>query len=1079
MIGYLVRHEEHGEGRITEIQARTVMVRFFHSESSLPFGRDSLQQGFLRRVLLEPGRRCEAARGPCAVRRVVLLQQDRPYEYEIQGDDGENAIVPETSLHPLPNLEISNCAARVANRDFDNVICFRSREALCGAQLQNLRQGGRLKALLSSRIDLRPHQAFVAGTIISDRRKRYILADEVGLGKTIEAGVVLHDLISGKPDARVLVLCPGTLVQQWLCEIYSKFGGQVFTLLDLHSGSDIQWSRLARAIVSTSRLMNGLDEELERVPWDLLIVDECHHLLATSTLYHFVQCVARRTPSVLLLSAIPAQRREDEFLRLLALLEPDRYNPDDPESVEQFQKLYEAQPAIGRRLKPLSIRLAGLDSGEFTQEDVAEQVRRLASLPILANDTKLRALVTEMEGDPDRIVATARRAIDLVTERYRVHRRILRNRRQQLVHDGQMEPVQRMCELHGYPPGQLEMDAIASIHHLLSAAWRKKEGAEELRAFARIAFQSLASSRSALDLFSAIPQDMSERLNEKGRDFINMGHLTGYSEWSMYCELLLIAAGPLLDRDLLAETIDYLILWNRSQERDARFHKLVAVIREIKRRERGAKVLIFAGYPGLAANLALGLRAEFGHEAITEFRADLSREEKEENVRRFADGRELQILVSDETGGEGRNFQFASELVHYDHPWHVSRVEQRIGRLDRFGRAAVRGEVLSHVVFAAETVEEGLVACYRDGLGVYLESISGLEFSLRERERELAEAAIREGLDGLRERIPSLRQSAEEERAKDENEALLDLASFNEDRARQFLSVRSQPEIESRLEAAFVEYFHWLSTEKGMVKYADSRTPADLWRLDLDKIRFGDILKLSTDAASKVVGTFRRDVAQRRLDVQFFQLGNPVFDAVASAASFHSMGRTYAVQCRHPGSTPWSGFEFVFSALPNVAVLACRLDLVDQVDWLFWVAPVHIFVRPDGTLEPGMDGLRRVRQSLAKSNKGRVWVDLRKEPTTVFDTVYSADEWPMQISQLAAAARGQAQTQLRERLEPQLRDRRNTWSNLVQQARKKGTRAALQEAESLELMLRAINEWTVHLNGAGFLAVNQNLVDLS
>ena len=1053
------------------------MVRFFRSESFLPFGRDSLQQGFLCRVLLEPGRRCEAAGGPCSVRRAVLMPHDQPYEYEIQGDDGQKAIVSETLLNPLPNPEVRNCAAQLANRDCDNLICFRSREALRGAHVQNLRQGGRLKALLSSRIDLRPHQAFVAGTIISDRRKRYILADEVGLGKTIEAGVVLHELISGNPDARILVLCPGTLVQQWLCEIYAKFGGQIFTLLDLHSGSDIHWPKLARVIVSTSRLMHGLDDGLGKVPWDLLIVDECHHLLATTTLYRFVQCVARRTPSVLLLSAIPAQRREDEFFRLLALLEPDRYNPDDPESVEQFQKLYEAQPAISRRLKPLSIRLGGMETGEFTREDVAEQVRRLAGLPVLAGDVRLRTLVAEMERDPDRVVVTARRVIDLMTDHYRVHRRILRNRRKQLVHEGQMEPVQRVCELHGYPPGQLEIDAWDAVHNLLSAAWRKREGAEELRAFARVAFQSLASSRCALDLFSAIPQNGGERLNEKGRDFITMGHLTGYAEWSTYSELLQIAMAPLLDPDLLSETIDHLILWNRSPERDARFRRVVAVIREIKRRGRAAKVLMFAGFPGLAAHLAPALRVEFGPEAITEFRAELTREEKEENVRRFAEGKELQVLVSDETGGEGRNFQFASALVHYDHPWHVSRVEQRIGRLDRFGRAAIRSEVLSHVVFAFETLEEGLVACYRDGLGVYLDSISGLEFSLRERERELAEAAIRDGLDGLRDRVPSLRQAAEEERAKDENEALLDLGSFNEGRARQFLGVRSEPEVESRLESAFVEYFHWLATEKAMVKHSDSRTQAGLWRLDLDKIKFGDVFKLPSDAASKVVGTFSRDIAQRRLDVQFFQLGNPVFDAVANASLFHPMGRTYAVQCRHAGSAPWSGFEFIFSALPNVAALADRPDLVDQVDWLFWVAPVHVFIKTDGTLEADRDGFRRIRQSLTKSNKDRIWINLRKERAAALDAVYPPDEWPTRISQLTAAARGQAEAQLGERLEPQLQERRNTWDNLVRQAQKKGTAVALQEAGALELMLRAINEWTVHLEGAGFLAVNQDLVE--
>jgi hypothetical protein len=191
------------------------------------------------------------------------------------------------------------------------------------------------------------------------------------------------------------------------------------------------------------------------------------------------------------------------------------------------------------------------------------------------------------------------------------------------------------------------------------------------------------------------------------------------------------------------------------------------------------------------------------------------------------------------------------------------------------------------------------------------------------------------------------------------------------------------------------------------------------------------------------------------------------------------MGRAYAVQCRHPGFVPWAGFEFVFSPLPNIVALADRLDLVDQVDWLFWVAPIHVFVKTDGTLEPDKDRLRLVRQSLTEAKKDRIWINLRKAGADVLDAVYSSDEWPLRIRQCAVAAREQAELQLRERLEPQLLERRNVWENMLQQARSKGTAAAIREADALELMLRAINEWTVHLEGAGFLAVNDDLARMA
>src|SRR5690606_7536938 len=117
------------------------------------------------------------------------------------------------------------------------------------------------------------------------------------------------------------------------------------------------------------------------------------------------------------------------------------------------------------------------------------------------------------------------------------------------------------------------------------------------------------------------------------------------------------------------------------------------------------KVLVFAGFPGLAPIAAASLRRAFGTAAVVEFRFDLDREEKEDNVRRFRDEPGTWILVSDETGGEGRNFQFADRLVHLDTPWYVARVEQRIGRLDRLGREQHHPSVLSCVVFNSWTEE--------------------------------------------------------------------------------------------------------------------------------------------------------------------------------------------------------------------------------------------------------------------------------------------------------------------------------------------------------------------------------------
>ena len=115
---------------------------------------------------------------------------------------------------------------------------------------------------------------------------------------------------------------------------------------------------------------------------------------------------------------------------------------------------------------------------------------------------------------------------------------------------------------------------------------------------------------------------------------------------------------------------------------------------------------------------------------------------KEEAAQRFRNNSGATVLVSDESGGEGRNFEFADAVLHYDTPFQVARIEQRIGRLDRIGRSKMRGDVRSVVIYAEGTVEEGLVRCYDEGINVYRESVSGLEFSLRDQELRISTSAL-------------------------------------------------------------------------------------------------------------------------------------------------------------------------------------------------------------------------------------------------------------------------------------------------------------------------------------------------
>jgi ATP-dependent helicase HepA len=951
MIGMLIRHEQFGEGRVIAIRSGSIGVSFFGQNPShvvQQFGTDALKRGFLKRFQLEKGRSCRGPDGLCMVHELLKGSPGALRTYKVEYESGLSGTSSEAELEPEAPSHPPSPSVRLVGRDLDNLAWFGCRENLRIAQLQNLRQGGHLIALLSARIDLYPHQAFVAGTVLDDRRRRYILGDEVGLGKTIEAGVIIHDLLLANPKARILIMCPGSLTQQWLCEIYSKFGGQVFTLPELHPDGSTNWHSSPRVIVSMSHILDSTASPLAELKWDLVVVDECHHLLDVPSLYGFVKHLARTSPSLLLLSAIPAQRRGHEFLRLLSLLEPDRFDADRAESVKQFESLYSAQPQMNRRLQPLVIRLRGLQTGEYNTDDVVRQTCRLLELPLLADDQRLIKMKVGLEGSPEKVVSSATRIVDYVADRYRVHRRVLRNRRQSLVRDGKLPAVERNREIKTYRPGPLEINAISAVDCLLNTAYEDARDLPLLTTFARLLWQSMASSNCALDLLKPLLDTRAGKVNARGRDFLALGHLTGYDDWQLYKELLQASSVGLFRQQLLIEAVDALTVWDGSPETNTRFAHLIHVLGVLPKSMNAPKVLLFAGYPDLAEELATTLSGELGEDTVVEFRAEMTREAKETSSERFQGDSKVRILVCDETGGEGRNFQFADAVAHYDQPWQLARIEQRIGRLDRIGRTRYREDVLSLVICASGTVEEALVTCYDDGFNVYRESISGLEFSLREQEERIAKMALMNGIEGLTSCLSDLKQAAKDERALDENDALLDWASFQETRVQRYLSVRTKPDVERHVESSFVAYFQELATQKAARPFDDEKSREGLWKFEPDAMKIGQILP--PELNGKIIGTFRRDIAQIRLDREFFQVGNPLFDAVTNASLFHPFGRTYAVQCQFPAFPSWCGFEFVFSGQPNISVLDSRQDLVQLVNAYFWMSPIHVFVRVDGTV---------------------------------------------------------------------------------------------------------------------------------
>ena len=272
---------------------------------------------------------------------------------------------------------------------------------------------------LGGRIDLIPHQLFIAHEVAVRQCPRVLLSDEVGLGKTIEACLVLHRLLITQRASRVLILVPDSLVHQWFVELYRRFN-LWFTIMDAERCSAIALSseqgnpfleeQLVICSVDSLTKVERWAEAVAQVDWDLLIVDEAHHYEwnpdYVSEEYALVEALSQKSQGLILLTATPEQMGIEGHFARLRLLDPNRY-PDLNQFIAE-QKQYEVVADIANAVyskKPLT-------------KKAKEQLNRILGD---VSDSELRALVEDREG-----------LLEALVDRFGTGRVIFRNAREDL-----------------------------------------------------------------------------------------------------------------------------------------------------------------------------------------------------------------------------------------------------------------------------------------------------------------------------------------------------------------------------------------------------------------------------------------------------------------------------------------------------------------------------------------------------------------------------------------------------------------------------------------------------------------------
>ncbi len=398
-------------------------------------------------------------------RRLAVRFAGREGVTVVSGRDPALTAVPLDT--PIEEVGATGPLDKLAAGQAGGASAFRLRAQV--ARLEALRRADSLGALLSSRVHVLPHQVGAAGRILADRNPRFVLADEVGLGKTVEAGLVFAGLRQLGIAQRVLVIVPEHLAFQWLAELFHKFNA-LFTLLTAEriaelGGPEAALARSPLSIVSLERLRE--DAELVdaacELPLDLVIVDEAHHL-ADDELHDAVEPIAKASFGLLLLTATPVRLDPREYFRLLGLVEPV-----PTASLEAFlERLarHERHAEVARAL------LAGGDAAEARQKlaelepddpffvDDGEPVGRDALLAHLADRYSLSA----------RLIRNRRVKVGAFTER------VLR--REEVPAGGKLEATAALCaKLAGAGEKVLvfgaDRDALAALRTAIARLGRE------------------------------------------------------------------------------------------------------------------------------------------------------------------------------------------------------------------------------------------------------------------------------------------------------------------------------------------------------------------------------------------------------------------------------------------------------------------------------------------------------------------------------------------------------------------------------------------------------------------------------
>lgn len=770
------------------------------------------------------------------------------------------------------------------------------------------------KELAGCKIFLMPHQLKSIMRCLQDDTCRYMLADEVGMGKTIEAASILKVFFSRHSDVNALIVAPKSLLEQWKTELFFKF--------DLYEGENENNNYI------TFAEMESASENECNQDWDFAIIDEAHRLLRFREYYEAFHGLSKNTTNLLLLSATPVQQKRADYLDLLRLILPSKY---DKCIKDEFDALVEKQ---GNITKAAAMVLSNIeDIEEAIQEsqeneedphdnedcedffdDIQSGFKKLYKI---VGDDMLKEMYEQADYDSEDLgIHHFKVAISYLCENYQIERNIIRNRRETLE-----DLPKRQLETLSY---QLDSDKnfyeYGAYEDLVNWITDKELTEEEFEKIFKPLFGAFFSSPWAFEAVlnevsdsTEVPESLKENLRR----------------WMIY------------EQDIVENIIDAL---DTPEEYSSRIVRTMYYLDEYA---SDTKIVLFTNFKETFDVYQEMLTDFYTEDGLSCFRKGMSGDELELNVCKFQNDKNCTVMLCDESGGEGRNFQCADYVVHIDLPWDANAIEQRIGRLDRMGRESGR-PIISVVPYAEETLEEELLKFWNEGLKIFEHSLSGLEIIMNDINNAIVSAIIKDFKFGLTNEIQNvidrsakLKDEVREEQHFDTaayiyrpmNQELISLVKYyNRNENKMFA--------DSMLQWAMLSGFRDVAEKDGIISFNDNSFSTKSAENSLlippnwdtyfaqrqnqfisriHEMRRDNKEKNSSNYSRSIDGTFSRKKAIENDYIHFFAPGDDIFDCIVDNAMRSCRGQSAAFAMKV--GINWMGFVYTWSLYPNERLL--------------------------------------------------------------------------------------------------------------------------------------------------------------